>query len=180
MSEMSTYTALHFDPLEMTEENVRIEDIAHALSLTCRGGGQIRWFFSVAQHSVNCAREAKARGGTAREVLACLLHDASEAYIADIIRPVKPFLTNYYDIEDKIMAVIRRRFGLGELTEEETVFWKTIDDDLLSHELVTMLPGCESLEKKAILSVPDLDERPHRDVEAEFLTWYDELKLIKE
>lgn len=39
-------------------------------------------------------------------VLACLLHDASEAYISDIIRPVKAHLSNYLEIEEMIMNVI--------------------------------------------------------------------------
>lgn len=179
MSDMSTYTAKRFDPLQMTVENVAIEDIAHALSLTCRGGGQIRYFFSVAQHSVNCAREAAARGGTAREKLACLLHDASEAYVSDIIRPVKPYLSNYYEIETRIMAVIREAFGLGTLTEAEERFWKTIDDAMLSHELKTMLPGCEDFVLSPLAAVPDLSERPMREVEQEFLALYELLKLTE-
>ena len=87
MSVMNTFTGRIFDPLKMTKKDVCVEDIAHALSLICRGGGHIRYFFSVAQHSMNCADEAAARGWSKRIVLACLLHDASEAYIADIIRP---------------------------------------------------------------------------------------------
>ena len=91
MSAMNTFTGRIFDPLKMMKQDVCVEDIAHALSLVCRGGGHIRYFFSVAQHSMNCASEAAARGWSGRIVLACLLHDASEAYIADIIRPVKPY-----------------------------------------------------------------------------------------
>ena len=106
MSAMNTFTGRIFDPLKMMKQDVCVEDIAHALSLVCRGGGHIRYFFSVAQHSMNCASEAAARGWSGRIVLACLLHDASEAYIADIIRPVKPYLTNYLDIEAQIMDVI--------------------------------------------------------------------------
>ena len=119
MSVMNTFTGRIFDPLKMTKKDVCVEDIAHALSLICRGGGHIRYFFSVAQHSMNCADEAAARGWSKRIVLACLLHDASEAYIADIIRPVKPHLSNYLDIEAQIMSVIYDYFGLANLTEEE-------------------------------------------------------------
>lgn len=46
----------------MTKKDVCVEDIAHALSLICRGGGHIRYFFSVAQHSMNCADEAGGQG----------------------------------------------------------------------------------------------------------------------
>ena len=103
MSVMNTFYGRTFDPMEMTEENVALEDIARALSLLCRGGGHIRHFYSVAQHSINCAKEAKARELPERMQLACLLHDASEAYISDIIRPVKEHLNNYLEIEAKII-----------------------------------------------------------------------------
>ena len=95
MNTMTTYSGSKFDPMQMTPGDVYIEDIAHALSLLCRGGGQLTYFYSVGQHSLNCAAEAKARGWSERQQLACLLHDASEGYISDIIRPVKIYLTNY-------------------------------------------------------------------------------------
>ena len=80
MSAMNTFTGRIFDPLKMMKQDVCVEDIAHALSLVCRGGGHIRYFFSVAQHSMNCASEAAARGWSWRIVLACLLHDARGLY----------------------------------------------------------------------------------------------------
>ena len=86
---MNTYTGRVFNPLEMVPDNVAIEDIAHALSMMCRGNGHLRFFYSVGLHSINCAQEAIARGYQTGTVLACLLHDATEAYIADLIRPRK-------------------------------------------------------------------------------------------
>ena len=58
MGTMNTYSGKKFDPLEMTPDNVFLEDIAHALSLLCRGGGHLKHFYSVGQHSINCAEEA--------------------------------------------------------------------------------------------------------------------------
>lgn len=106
MSVMNTYSGRKFDPMKIAPEDVYLEDIAHALSLVCRGGGQIRWFYSVGQHSINCAHEALARGWSDRMALACLLHDASECYISDVIRPVKVHLQNYLEIESMIMDAI--------------------------------------------------------------------------
>lgn len=63
MSVMNTYSGRKFDPMKIASEDVYLEDIAHALSLVCRGGGQIRWFYSVGQHSINCAHEALAVDG---------------------------------------------------------------------------------------------------------------------
>lgn len=94
-----TYTKVSFNPLEAVEEDIRIEDIAHALSLLTRANGHCRHFYSVAQHSIACCREARSRGYSARVQLGCLLHDASESYISDITRPVKINLPEYTEIE---------------------------------------------------------------------------------
>ena len=59
-------------------EAISIRDIAHALSLICRGNGHVRNFWSVGQHCLDCAHEAQARKLSPRMILACLLHDASE------------------------------------------------------------------------------------------------------
>ena len=61
---------------------------------------------SVAEHSIRCSvnvPEAYA--------LAALMHDASEAYIADVLRPIKPYLIGYKDIESNVMAVIAKKYG---------------------------------------------------------------------
>lgn len=60
------------------------------------------------------------------------MHDAGEAYISDIIRPVKSHLTNYLEIENMIMGKILEKFGLDDLSEEDNKRWKQIDDDILS------------------------------------------------
>ncbi len=168
MGTMNTYSGKKFDPLEMTPDNVFLEDIAHALSLLCRGGGHLKHFYSVGQHSINCAEEARARGWSERMQLACLLHDASEAYISDIIRPVKIHLSNYLEIEGKIMGQIWKRFGLADLSEEENRKWKQIDDDILLYELKELIKGKTEITCRELYSCPDIEEKPWRQVETEF------------
>ena len=188
MATMNTYTGNKIDPMNMTASDISIQDIAHALSLTCRGGGHVSYFFSVAQHSINCMNEAKARGWSERLQLACLLHDASEAYISDIIRPVKAHLSNYLEIESSIMNVILERFGLADLSEEENAImnvilerfgladlseeenamWKQIDDDMMNFELKNLMKGEEYRNMDNLSSVPAEAERPWREVEDEF------------
>ena len=175
MSVMNTFYGRTFDPMEMTEENVALEDIARALSLLCRGGGHIRHFYSVAQHSINCAKEAKARELPERMQLACLLHDASEAYISDIIRPVKEHLNNYLEIEAKIMAVIWKHFHLENLTEEEQHTWKEIDDAVLVYEFRHLMTGSLEMEAQELYSEPDVSERNWREIETEFQQWAERL-----
>lgn len=163
MATMNTYTGNKIDPMNMTTSDISIQDIAHALSLTCRGGGHVSYFFSVAQHSINCMNEAKARGWSERLQLACLLHDASEAYISDIIRPVKVHLSNYLEIESSIMNVILERFGLADLSEEENAMWKQIDDDMMNFELKNLMKGEEYRNTDNLSSVPAEAERCRTD-----------------
>ena len=177
---MNTWTGRQFDPLHMQPSDVSLEDIAHALSLLCRGGGHLDRFYSVGQHCINCAGEARARGWSDRLVLACLLHDASEAYISDIIRPVKIHLDNYREIEDRIMAVILEAFGLHDLTPEENASWKQIDDDMLRGELREMIVSTRELPPILLASVPDFAEHPHLETEEAFLKEANDLlKLLR-
>ncbi len=176
MSNMNTFTGKKFDPLNMTTEDVSLMDIAHALSLMCRGGGHLKHFYSVGQHSINCMKEAKARNYPERIQLACLLHDASEAYIADIIRPVKVHLPDYYKIEDEIMNCIFKKFGLSYLSEEEAAAWKQIDDEILDHELKNLMVGERDRAVKQLSSVPDVSEKNWQEVCDEFIAIADTLK----
>lgn len=57
---ITTYTGQHFEPTNPNPELIRIEDIAHALSMICRGNGHVKTFWSVGQHCICCAREAAA------------------------------------------------------------------------------------------------------------------------
>lgn len=109
-----TFTGKYMNVFKPTPEMICIEDIAHALSNQCRFGGHLPIFYSVAQHSLNCSYlvENKLK-------LEALMHDASEAYLLDIPSPIKKGLTNYKEIEDRLMEAIAVRFGFQyPLTEQ--------------------------------------------------------------
>ncbi len=181
MDKMSTYTGVQFSPLEPEEKNIEIVDIAHALSLMVRGNGHLKYFFSVAQHSLNCYKEAKQRGYSVRVQLALLLHDASEAYIADIIRPVKKYMPTYYEIEDKLQSIIYKKYLNSQLSDEEIKLVKTVDDDMLDWELDGLMSYELNKQKSALNSIPNFSERPFIEVEEEFLNAFNQLinKLTK-
>lgn len=111
MSYILTHTGRIFYPLDPNPADVDIEDIAHALSQQCRFTGHTREFFSVAQHSVIVANQLR---GDATLALVGLLHDASEAYLADISTPVKRALHNYEGIEMGLWRAIAERFCLPD------------------------------------------------------------------
>lgn len=175
--EENTYTGRHFDPLKITADDIDIRDIAHALSLICRGGGQLSHFFSVGQHSINCALEAQGRNYSPRVILACLLHDASEAYISDVVRPVKRYLPEYFTIENQIQQAVFSFSGINQLDETEYKQVFGIDDEILVWELREMLVGCKDLKRPNLALNPALDEKPWREVEQQFLATYEKWKL---
>lgn len=119
MSCIRTYTGIMFDPLNPDPDLINLGDISHALSLLCRANEHFRNFYSVAQHSVNCMEEAKIRGYSRRVQLACLLHDASEAYLSDVTRPVKQEIPKYLEIEKPLQEAIWKKYLGDLLTEEE-------------------------------------------------------------
>lgn len=115
-----------FYPLDPRPEEIHIEDIAAALSKLCRYGGHCKRFYSVAEHCVLMAHAAP--DGMH---LAALLHDASEAYLSDMIRPIKRHLENYERIEAELERVIAQRFTL-EFPMPAAV--KALDNAILVNE----------------------------------------------
>ena len=140
MSYITTVTGIHFYPLNPNPKDIDIEDIAHALSLICRANGHFRHFYSVAQHCIACAEEAIERGYSPEVILGCLLHDASEAYLCDVTRPVKKHIPQYLQAEEKLQEVIWKRFIGRELTDAEKKLIFEIDDDILSMEFHLLMP----------------------------------------
>ena len=166
---ITTYTGKHMVPTDPKPEDFRIEDIAHALSLICRGNGQVKTFFSVGQHCIVCAKEAAARGLSARIVLACLLHDAGESYLSDVPRPFKMTQPAYRQLENKILSMIYTRFLGSDLSDEEADIVKEIDDIMLWHDLKTLLNEVQSPPPGELLTELSYEVRPFEDVEREYL-----------
>ena len=173
---ISTYTKVRMNPTNPKKEDIRIEDIAHALSLMTRANGHFKTFYSVAQHSVNCADEAEKRGYSGRVRLACLLHDASEAYLSDITRPVKAQFPQYLKFEENLQNTIWDFAGISKLTDEEEEQVKEIDDAMLYFEFLnlhdTKLFGSEPY----LLSSPDFSEKHFSFFENKFLEKYHDLE----
>lgn len=133
---ITTFSKLKFNPINPNKKDISIDDIAHSLSLLTRANGHFPEFYSVAQHCILCCEESIARGYSNKVSLACLLHDASEAYMSDITRPVKKNLPKYLDIEENLQGIIYNNF-LGEnLNEKEVDLVNVIDNTLLYNEFL--------------------------------------------
>ena len=175
MSYITTARGIHFDPIEPEEELLRIRDIAHSLSLICRANGHTAHFYSVAQHSICCAKEAMVRGYKREVALGCLLHDGSEAYLSDVTRPVKKDLTYYLQVEERLQNMIFSHFIGRELSKEEQTQVFEIDDQMLSMEFLKLMP--ETLNewyRELKREVTCAFEDPAK-VETEFLSLYEQL-----
>lgn len=123
---MQTANGRAFYPMDPRPEDIHVDDIAAALSKQCRFSGHCRKFYSVAEHCVLMSRAA-----SSSVAFEALMHDASETYLSDVIRPIKPFLSNYRDIEERLEAAIADRFNLAYPLPDEV---KRLDNAILADE----------------------------------------------
>lgn len=122
-----TVTGLYVNVFDPKPEMFCIEDIAHSLSFQCRFGGHLPYFYSVAQHSLNCSYLIKED----EHKFAALMHDASEAYLMDLPRPIKANIPEYKAVEDKLLKVIAAKFGFVYPFHEAV---KKVDESMLRVE----------------------------------------------
>ena len=169
-SYITTYTGRHFEPTVPDPDGICIEDIAHALSLICRGNGHVKTFWSVGEHCINCAKEARERGLSDRMILACLLHDASECYMSDIPRPFKKELSEYRAQEEKLLDLIYCKYLGSGLTGEEQAQLRAIDDAMLWYDLAILLGEKQGTEAPKLRIELDYAVRPFIEVEKEYLS----------
>lgn len=122
------------NPLSLDPNDILFSDIAHALSNICRFNGHCREFYSVAQHSVNIAEWLKQRGASTETQLVGLFHDASEAYLGDVIRPLKAtgLFSEYCRLEKIVQMKIYDKFCRGFIHDLRLL--KQADDEILVHE----------------------------------------------
>jgi hypothetical protein len=111
-STIKTYTGRKVDLAKPDPGAVCIEDVAHALSMVCRYNGHCRSFYSVAEHSVNV--EALAGEPCSQGVrLALLMHDAGEAFVGDVVAPLKILLPEYRTIEEGWERAVSERYEIS-------------------------------------------------------------------
>lgn len=161
-----TWTGKTFRPLRPDPAAVDLRDIAHALSLLCRFNGHCREFYSVAEHSVRVSHAVPPS-----DALAGLLHDAAEAYVSDVPRPVKDQLEGLRDREDDLLEVIFAALGVPWPVPPSV---KVFDDRLLATELRDLMaPLPEALPFEPLTE--RIDPWSAQDAEARFLARFAEL-----
>lgn len=132
---MQTYTGRRFYPLDARAEDVCIEDIGHATAFTCRFGGHVKRYYSVAQHSVLVSQAC-----APVDALWGLLHDGAEAYLGDMVRPLKHqyAMHEFCEAETRVLHAIAERFGLPWPIPRSV---KRADEELLATECRDVMGG---------------------------------------
>jgi hypothetical protein len=120
--------------LDPSEDEIFIEDIANSLAKQCRYNGNIQNHYSVAEHSVILSHMVK------EYQFEALLHDAAEAYISDIARPVQEALgydacQKYKDIESGLLHAIGKKYGFKTPIPISVL---AMDDRLMREEMAEM------------------------------------------
>jgi hypothetical protein len=185
---IQTYTGRKFYPLTPRAADVCLEDIAHALANTCRFSGHCRQFYSVAQHSLLVVRAVREFPGVTpddanRIAPAALMHDAAEAYLVDMPRPIKHswfciqaipggarVCRDFKYMEHKIHAEICQRFAIPQAQDHDAAVIQVADNQLLATEARDLM--APPPEPWAVLPPPlatRIDPLPPAEAKAEFL-----------
>lgn len=164
---IQTFSGGRFWPMDPHAEDVEIADIAHSLAMQCRFAGHCIRFYSVAEHCVHLSRAV-----AQDHALWALLHDASEAYLVDVPRPVKPFLNGYREAETMVMLAVCRRFGLAAEMPDAV---KAMDWQILGDERANLSRCVVEWDNPPRPLGVDLQYWPPAQAEREFLARFHEL-----
>ncbi len=161
-------------------KSIDILSIAAALSKICRFGGHCPRFYSVAEHSVHATIMAVRESVVDRNaLLAIFLHDAAEAYVGDMVKPLKVTMPQYGDAEQRIESAIEVAFAVDFHQHKDTI--KRFDRAMLKAEKTAMWPE----DKETWAGFGDIEDRAVRfeywlppDAEANFIWVARTLQLV--
>lgn len=175
---MQTYTSTAYEPFSPKPEMVNIVDIAHALSNNCRFNGHTRQFYSVAQHCVLVSKALEDEGYGVETQFFGLFHDAPEAYITDMVSPIKRRLPDFKKLEELNESVIFPKYHI-KATRKKKARVKVADIRMLvteARDVMGMAP-----KPWGVLAAPytsfKIDAKLPHDAEIEFLLRFEELML---
>lgn len=174
-----TISGRPFNVLAPDPAEVRIEDIARGLAHACRFNGQTVTGYTVAQHARHVAEVV--RVGSPAFALEALLHDAAEAYLGDLARPLKvlPELAFFREIEGRVLLAVAGRFRLRAMDPLPKIV-KWADDVLLEFEGAALVPGWSGFGRVRRILAPGLPERlvpePAEVAEVRFMGLFEELE----
>lgn len=134
---IKTASGRYVNLLDPAPADINITDIAVGLSQVCRFGGHLPSMYSVAEHSLHVASMLHRQFGNDEWTLAGLLHDATEAYLGDMVRPLKLAMPDYQAAEERMADVIGVAFGLPDKWWRHPMV-KEADEAALVWEMATV------------------------------------------
>lgn len=135
------HSGVRVDPNTVDKLTIRIDDIAHHLTKINRFGGALptNVNYSVAQHSIQLARLALKIYG--KEVArAALLHDAAEAYLGDVVGPLKMHMPDYCRLETAFQEKIMKKYNVNLHKPYVFAIVKEMDERIMLDEVKAFLP----------------------------------------
>jgi uncharacterized protein len=166
---MTTFSRTRFWPMDPRAEDMNIVDVGHHLAQQSRFNGALDYFYSVAEHCVLGSYLVPQE-----HAFEFLMHDAAEAWLGDLIRPLKNFtgLGDYYKaIEANVERVVKQKWGLAEVTPSVV---KDVDQEMC---LIEMTQG----RSEGLVSKPRINLFFWRwdRAEREFMARFDELSRLR-
>ena len=135
---IATLSGARFYLDELNIEEIPLQDIAHALAMNCRYNGHIERHYSVAEHSVLVASVLAQQGHNHATVRAGLLHDVSEAFVPDIPRPFKKYITGFADFEEALLREASIAFDFPYPLPPAVEY---IDRNIVANEAHSLFPN---------------------------------------
>ena len=162
-----SFSGHKFYPADPAQSDILIGDIAHALSFCCRFAGHCSHYYSVAHHSILVHRLVSCHEASRETLKYALLHDAAEAYIHDITRPLKvsSYMQDYKRLQDKWDIEIAKAFGIN-MDEVDFQLVKEADNHALKLEAAALMHG-----KGLDWSIPET--REFIDPVAPSINWFE-------
>ncbi len=188
---MQTFSGRFVNIADLKKEDIIIRDMARSLSNQCRYGGHTREFYSVAEHSVIASNlieqfcidypnemlklmgttDGKYKKASIDLIGATLMHDAPEAYLSDVITPIKKKLNEYMEIEEAIHERVEEILQLTETRPEQVPAIKAVDDLMLCIESVSLLPDSIRMLENIFPRLPKFMQDWFKEADKEYLDW---------
>ncbi len=169
----------YVDLADPSPESIEIGTVAASLSKLCRFGCHCPRFYSVAEHCIHATALAVSEGFAGDALRAVFLHDAAEAYIGDVVKPLKVMLPDYAVVEQRMEKAVAESFGVDFVRWADTV--KRFDRMMLKAEKLTLWPD----DREEWTGFAEIDHRQVRfqfwmpdDAEREFLRFAETLGFV--
>lgn len=148
----------YIDLVDPKPDQFVFDDIAAGLSKICRFGAQIPKWYTVAEHSWWCYKFGLTDGLSSDLLKALLMHDATEAFLGDVVKPLKLLMPEYNKIEDNMAKCIGEKYNVDFESNHKLI--KKYDNAMLiaERDAIFLEDGHEWIDEQGVMP---LDLKPY-------------------